>query len=109
MMTLEIQIKSFVISIIFGILFSFFIDLIYKKKIFNVLVSFIFVIIFTFIYFLTLLKLNNAIIHPYYVISFIIGFVLHYFIKKMIKKLFYLKKNDIIYLDDKYGKKQNKK
>lgn len=92
MMTLDIQIKTFVISILFGFIFSFFIDLIYKQKVINIIFSFLFIIIFTFIYFLTLLKINNAIIHPYYIISFIIGFFLHIIIKKYIKQIVLFKK-----------------
>ena len=92
MMTLDIQIQTFIISILFGLFFSFFVDLIYKQKVINIIFSFVFVIIFTLIYFLTLLKINNAIIHPYYIISFIIGFFLHIVIKKYLKRIVLFKK-----------------
>lgn len=92
MMTLDIQIKTFLISILFGTIFSFLIDLIYKQKVFNIILSLIFVLIFTFVYFLTLLKINNAIIHPYYVISFLIGFILHIIMKKLLKQIVLFKK-----------------
>ena len=93
MMTLDIQIKTFLISILFGFIFSFFIDLIYKQKLINIIFSFIFIIIFTFLYFFTLLKINNAIIHPYYIISFIIGFFLHIILKKYIDSVKMFRKN----------------
>ena len=92
MMTLSIQIKTFLVSILFGILFSLLLDIFYKTKLFNIILSLIIVIVFTLIYFLILLKLNNAIIHPYYIFSFVIGFLLEFGIKKLLKKIVLFKK-----------------
>lgn len=84
MMPLDIQIKTFLISIIFGIVFSMLTDTFYKKKIFNLVLSLITVILFTITYFLFLIKINNGIVHPYYILSFIIGFVLYIFVKRIV-------------------------
>ena len=84
MMPLDIQIKTFLISIIFGIVFSMLTDIFYKKKIFNLVLSLITVILFTIFYFLFLIKINNWIVHPYYILSFIIGFVLYIFVKRIV-------------------------
>ncbi len=84
MMPLDIQIKTFLISIIFGIVFSMLTDIFYKKKIFNLVLSLITVILFTITYFLFLIKINNGIVHPYYILSFIIGFVLYIFVKRIV-------------------------
>lgn len=84
MMPLDIQIKTFLISIIFGIVFSMLTDIFYKKKIFNLVLSLIMVILFTITYFLFLIKINNGIVHPYYILSFIIGFVLYIFVKRIV-------------------------
>lgn len=84
MMPLDIQIKTFLISIIFGIVFSMLTDFFYKKKIFNLVLSLITVILFTITYFLFLIKINNGIVHPYYILSFIIGFVLYIFVKRIV-------------------------
>lgn len=84
MMPLDIQIKTFLISIIFGIVFSMLTDIFYKKKIFNLVLSLIIVILFTITYFLFLIKINNGIVHPYYILSFIIGFVLYIFVKRIV-------------------------
>lgn len=92
MMTLDIQIRTFLVSILFGILFSFLMDMLYKQKIFNIILSFIVILIFTIIYFFVLLKINNAIIHPYYVIAFIIGFCLQNISKNLLKKIVLFKK-----------------
>lgn len=83
-MPLDIQIKTFLISIIFGIVFSMLTDIFYKKKIFNLVLSLITVILFTITYFLFLIKINNGIVHPYYILSFIIGFVLYIFVKRIV-------------------------
>lgn len=84
MMPLDIQIKTFLISIIFGIVFSMLTDIFYKKKIFNLVLSLITVILFTITYFLFLIKINNGIVHPYYILSFIIGFILYIFVKRIV-------------------------
>lgn len=84
MMPLDIQIKTFLISIIFGIVFSMLTDTFYKKKIFNLVLSLITVILFTITYFLFLIKINNGIVHPYYILSFIIGFILYIFVKRIV-------------------------
>lgn len=84
MMPLDIQIKTFLISIIFGIVFSMLTDIFYKKKIFNLVLSLITIILFTITYFLFLIKINNGIVHPYYILSFIIGFVLYIFVKRIV-------------------------
>ena len=84
MMPLDIQIKTFLISIIFGIVFSMLTDFFYKKKIFNLVLSLITVILFTITYFFFLIKINNGIFHPYYILSFIIGFVLYIFVKRIV-------------------------
>ena len=90
-MPLDIQIKTFLISIIFGIVFSMLTDIFYKKKIFNLVLSLITIILFTIFYFLFLIEINNGIVHPYYILSFIIGFVLYIFVKRIVlfKKKWY--------------------
>lgn len=92
MMALDIQIKSFLISILFGILFSYVMDMLYKDKIFNIIISFFVILLFSFVYFITLLKINNAIIHPYYIFAFIIGYCLQNILKKYLKKIVLFKK-----------------
>lgn len=87
MMTLKVQINTFLISIVFGILFSMFINLVYKEKLINIIFSFFIVVIFSILYFLILLYMNNAIIHPYFILATLIGYFLEKIIKKIIKKI----------------------
>ena len=87
-MNLKTQIITFLFSIVFGIIFSFLINLTYRKaKLFNIILSFIVVIASSLLYFIILLNLNNAIIHPYYILAFVIGFFLELCIKKILKKI----------------------
>lgn len=87
MMDLETQITTFLFSIFFGFLFFLLISLTYKNKLFNLILSFIIVIISSLAYFIILLNLNNAIIHPYYILAFLLGFFLEYCLKKIFKKI----------------------
>lgn len=86
-MDLRTQITTFIFSLIFGIVFSLIIDLIYRNKLFNIILTFVMVTLSSLIYFIILLNLNNAIIHPYYVLAFIVGYILEFYIKKLIKKI----------------------
>ena len=97
MMILETQIITFLVSMGFGLLFSFFIDLI-KNKLFKIkslwqmIISLIITVLLSLIYFYVLLKLNNAIIHPYYIVAFIIGFLIENTFKKLSKRIVLLLK-----------------
>ena len=93
-MKLEIQITTFIFSLLFGFYFSFVLSLfkkiILKNKLLQIIVSFGIIFVNAIIYFIFLLKLNNAILHPYYLIGFIIGFFLEnvtfYLFKRIVKK-----------------------
>lgn len=93
-MKLEIQITTFIFSLLFGFYFSLILNLfkkiILKNKLLQIIVSFIIIFINAIIYFIVSLKLNNAILHPYYLFGFIIGFflenVIFYLFKRIVKK-----------------------
>lgn len=96
-MILETQIITFLVSVGFGVLFSFFIDLIKNKlfkinSFFQIVISLSLTILLSLIYFYVLLNLNNAIIHPYYVVAFIIGFLIENTFKKLSKRIVLLLK-----------------
>ena len=87
-MSLKIQIITLIISILFGLIFSIILDIfkIFKsKKIFYIIISIFITILLSLIYFYVLLKINNAIIHPYYIIAFILGFILEFGLHKLFK------------------------
>ena len=77
-MSLIIQIQSIAFSFIFGIfyslLFNFFYNFLFTKRIVDVLYNGIFVLCIYSLYFYILSKINNGIIHYYFVISLWVGF-----------------------------------
>ena len=86
-MNLKIQILTLLFSFLFGIFF--FIGLAFHDKIIQkakhriqLLASFLYVLISTYIYFLLMKKINYAIFHPYEILMIIIGYVMGYFLLK---------------------------
>ena len=86
-MRLDIQIYSFIYSLLFGMFFSLLLELfnklvcsfkIVKKSFF----SFIFVFITSLCYFLGLLWINNGVLHIYFIVCLICGFIFEQFFKK---------------------------
>lgn len=90
-MKLNIQITTLLFSILFGIYFSFFLDIfkkiLLKNKTLQFIFSFIIILINSILYFVILLKLNNAILHPYYIFAFLIGVVFENVVFKVSKRI----------------------
>ena len=91
-MTLNIQIISLLFSFLFGLFFSFFLDINHKiifnsKKIVKIIGTILAVFLNVILYFVCLLKINNATFHPYELIMIILGFILENYIKKKIKNI----------------------
>lgn len=80
MIPLNIQIKSIIFSFLYGVFFSFLTSINYKyifysKGIIKLLINLFFVIDNVFLYFIMLRYINNGIIHYYFVIALILGFI----------------------------------
>lgn len=92
-MILSLQIKSLIISFLFGILFSINLNINYKflyndHKLVRFLFTFIFVVVHVLLYFIILQKVNNGYYHEYLIISILCGFLAESLIhKKMISKI----------------------
>lgn len=89
-MILSLQIKSLIVSFLFGILFSFDTSInsrfLYNEyKLLRFLFTFIFIIVHVLLYFIILMHINNGYYHIYLIISIVCGFTLEYFIHKKIK------------------------
>ena len=87
MIQLSIQIKMIVFSFIFGFLFSIFLDLLYiigcrLKKLYQILLNFIIIILSSLIYFIGITKISNGIFHVYSIICLIFGFITYDIIVK---------------------------
>lgn len=90
-MTLSIQIYSLLFSFFFGVLFSFALKINYhfiyhSNLIIQILFTLAFVLLLTILYFIGLEKINYGILHSYYFIMIILGFLLEHTIEKIIKK-----------------------
>ena len=79
MIPLNIQIKSIVFSFLYGVFFSFLLNLNYKfiyysKGILKILINIFFVVDNVFLYFIILRYINNGIVHFYFLLSLVIGY-----------------------------------
>jgi len=93
-MNLYTQINTLLFSFIFGIYFSLILDIfkkvLLKNKVLQFIISLVLCLVNSIIYFIILLNLNNAILHPYYIILFLLGFyvecVTFNLLKRIVKK-----------------------
>lgn len=91
MIDLSIQIKSILVSFLFGMFLKLIISMNYKflfhtKGIIKVLGNLFFVIDLVFIYFLILRYVNDGIMHYYFIIFIVLGFLLMCKIQLIFKK-----------------------
>ena len=89
MIELTLQFKLIIFSFIFGFLFSASLEVFNKiikkySSIVEILLSFLFIVFMTFVYFIGIQKIGNAIFHIYSMFSIIFGFILYDIIIKII-------------------------
>ena len=91
-MILKIQIFSLLYSFIYGIIFYILLEVnqkfLYEGEIvYRIIISFLFVIFISLLYFLILIKINNGILHLYFFLTMFTGYLLSFVIyKKLIVK-----------------------
>lgn len=78
-MNLKLQIITLLFSFFFGALFSFLLTIQYRflyarVKWFQYLFTILFVFVMTLFYFVVLRKINYGIIHPYSILSILVGY-----------------------------------
>lgn len=81
-MSLILQIKALAFSFIYGIFFAFTYKMNYKylttkNLFFKIVISFLFILDHVLLYFSLLTLINNAMLHFYFFISFIIGIIFY--------------------------------
>ncbi len=91
MMSLKTQIILIIFSFFYGFIFSIFLNINYKfiystNRLIKFLSSFLIIIIAILAYFISIKKINNAILHPYSIIMVIIGFFVDICINRIIAK-----------------------
>jgi len=84
-MILKIQLYSLLYSFVYGAILFFLLELNYRflyygKIFYRIIISFLFVISFSLLYFFGLLKINNGIIHIYFFLSIFTGYLLSFVI-----------------------------
>lgn len=91
-MVLKVQIISLVVSFCYGIFFYLLLELnsrfLYSSHIVvRIIVSFLFVMFHTLLYFLILMRINYGYIHFYFFLCIILGYILCKVVyKKIVKK-----------------------
>lgn len=86
-MKLSIQIYSLIYSFIYGGVFYLLLDLFNKltsmKKVYlKVILSWLFITIIALLYFFGLLYINNGVLHIYFLLSIVCGYIVVYLILK---------------------------
>ena len=89
MIDLSLQFKLVIFSFIFGFMFSASLEgfnKIIKKysEFLQIILSFIYILFMTFVYFIGIQKIGNAIFHIYSILSIIVGFILYDILIKII-------------------------
>ena len=84
-MKLNIQIYSFIASFLFGCAFYFLLDIFNKivgklKIVWKIILSFLFIMIMASVYFLILLFVNNGVVHVYFLLMILVGYIFVNFI-----------------------------
>lgn len=90
-MILNMQIKTILVSVIFGIFFKFILNInqriVYKKNIFiKIIGTFFLTFLNTILYFIIIMKINNAVFHIYEILCIILGMIIFKSIENYIKK-----------------------
>ena len=88
-MILKIQIFSLLYSFFYGIVFFILLEINYKllysgKLFYRIIISFLFIIFISLLYFIGLIKVNNGIIHIYFFLSLFTGYLLSFVIYRKI-------------------------
>ncbi len=88
-MILKIQILSLVYSFCFGIVFFILLEINYRflyegKIVYRIIISFLFVIFISLLYFWGLMKINNGIVHIYFLLLLFTGYLLSFVIYRRI-------------------------
>ena len=90
-MDLKEQLLSILFSFSYGIIFSYLYNLsynfLYKSKIlYRILINILFCLIVFLVYFLLIKAINFGIVHPYFLLSFAIGFIMFVNKSKYLRK-----------------------
>jgi len=88
-MILKLQVLSLLYSFFFGMVFFILLELNSKflyegRMVYRIIVSFLFVIFISLLYFFGLVKINNGVVHVYFFLSLFTGYLLSFVIYRKI-------------------------
>lgn len=91
-MVLAIQIYSLLFSFFYGMFFYFLLEINYKflyndKFILKLIYTLVFILFNTLLYFVCLKKINNGVIHIYFLLIILLGYIIAKFLLKKIIRL----------------------
>lgn len=89
MISLDVQIKLIIFSLIYGFLFSIVLDIFYKiikkmNKVYSIILSFFVILLMTIMYFMGIKQIGYVLFHFYSILAIIVGFISYDLIIKMI-------------------------
>ncbi len=92
-MSINIQITSLLFSLLFGALFSLFLRINYKyiykgPIVLKILINIMFVTDNILLYFIILKRINNGIVHTYFLLMILLGFVIAEYLYKRLSIAF---------------------
>ena len=90
-MSINIQIKTILFSAFFGIVFSLFLGFNYKyivgmRKLLSPILTLLFVLVFTLLYFICLNHINYGVFHIYEIFCIIFGFLFENLVYGIVEK-----------------------
>lgn len=88
-MILKLQVLSLLYSFFFGMVFFILLELNSKflyegRMVYRIIVSFLFVIFISLLYFFGLIKINDGVVHVYFFLSLFTGYLLSFVIYRKI-------------------------
>ena len=92
-MVLTIQIYSLLFSFFYGMFFYILLEINYKflykdKFIFKFIYTLVFILFNTLLYFVCLKKINNGVVHIYFLLVILLGYIIAKFLLKKIIRLY---------------------
>lgn len=88
-MVLEVQLQSLIYSFVYGFFFSFLLNINYKylfnsTSIYKIIINILFILDNVLLYYIILRYINNGVIHMYFLLMIVFGFVFgNYYTKKI--------------------------
>jgi len=88
-MVLEVQLQSLIYSFVYGFFFSFLLNINYKylfnsTNFYKIIINILFILDNVLLYYILLRLINNGVIHIYFLLMIVLGFMFgNYYTKKI--------------------------